>query len=88
MTHTIPKRIRRFVASGSVFALTAIGFLSTSAAVERPVDFVNDVLPIMTKASCNQGSCHAKANGGQNGFQLSILGFDPVADYEGMVKEK
>ena len=33
------------------------------------------------------GLCHAKAGGGQNGFQLSLLGFEPLEDYESLVKE-
>ncbi|MFK7777480.1 MAG: DUF1549 and DUF1553 domain-containing protein [Gimesia sp.] len=60
----------------------------TSGAEETPsVSFINDVVPILTKAGCNMGVCHAKAGGGQNGFQLSILGFEPQDDYESLVKE-
>jgi len=33
------------------------------------------------------GVCHAKAGGGQNGFQLSLLGFETLEDYESLVKE-
>ena len=51
------------------------------------VSFVNDVLPVMTKAGCNQGACHAKAGGGQNGFQLSILGFEAADDHASIVKQ-
>ena len=54
---------------------------------ERPVSFANDVIPILTKAGCNTGVCHAKAGGGQNGFQLSLLGFEPLEDYEHLVME-
>lgn len=54
---------------------------------ERPVSFVNDVVPILTKATCNSGGCHAKAGMGQNGFQLSLLGFEPDEDFEHLVKE-
>jgi hypothetical protein len=56
-------------------------------AAERPVSFVNDVVPVLTKAGCNVGVCHAKAGNGQNGFQLSLLGFEPGEDYEHLVKE-
>lgn len=56
-------------------------------AAERTVSFVNDVVPVLTKAGCNAGSCHAKAGGGQNGFQLSLLGFEPGEDYEHVVLE-
>lgn len=53
----------------------------------RPVSFVNDVMPVLTKAGCNAGVCHAKAGGGQNGFQLSLLGFEPQDDYASIVQE-
>lgn len=52
----------------------------------RPVSFRHEVLPILTKASCNSGGCHGKAEG-QNGFKLSIFGFDPEADHAALVKE-
>ncbi|MCA9045357.1 MAG: DUF1553 domain-containing protein [Planctomycetaceae bacterium] len=54
---------------------------------EQPVSFTNDVIPVLTKAGCNMGACHAKAGNGQNGFQLSLLGFEPRDDYEHLVKE-
>ncbi|PHS14857.1 MAG: S-layer protein [Blastopirellula sp.] len=53
----------------------------------RAISFVNDVMPVLTKAGCNTGVCHAKAGGGQNGFQLSLLGFEPLEDYESIVKQ-
>jgi hypothetical protein len=52
-----------------------------------PLSFVDDVVPVLTKASCNAGACHAKAGNGQNGFRLSLLGFEPQEDYEHIVKE-
>ncbi|MCA9143449.1 MAG: DUF1549 domain-containing protein [Planctomycetaceae bacterium] len=54
---------------------------------ESLVSFTNDVVPVLTKAGCNAGVCHAKAGGGQNGFQLSLLGFEPQEDYEHLVLE-
>lgn len=54
---------------------------------QRPVSFVNDAVPVLTKAGCNAGGCHAKAGNGQNGFRLSLLGFEPKEDYEHLVKE-
>ncbi|NNE00774.1 MAG: DUF1549 domain-containing protein, partial [Pirellulaceae bacterium] len=54
---------------------------------EKPVSFVNDVVPMLTKAGCNSGLCHAKAGNGQNGFELSLLGFEPQEDYEHMARE-
>ncbi len=46
-----------------------------------PVSFTNDVMPVLTRNHCNSGACHAKASG-NNGFQLSLLGFDPLRDHE------
>lgn len=51
-----------------------------------PVDFDADVQPILTKFSCNAGACHGKQRG-QNGFQLSLLGFDSQFDYDALTKE-
>lgn len=51
-----------------------------------PVNFQNEVVPIFTRLGCNAGGCHGKS-GGQNGFQLSLLGFEPEEDYEYLVKE-
>lgn len=60
---------------------------SLNAVASDTVSFVNDVMPVLTKAGCNTGVCHAKAGGGQNGFQLSLLGFEAQEDYESIVKE-
>jgi hypothetical protein len=53
---------------------------------DLPVSFPSQVVPIFTKLGCNGGGCHGKA-AGQNGFKLSLLGFEPQADYEHLVKE-
>ncbi len=54
--------------------------------VSRAVNFANEIEPILTKAGCNAGGCHGKS-GGQNGFALSLLGFDPQKDYDSLVRE-
>ena len=53
---------------------------------DRTVYFGTDVVPILTKLGCNGGGCHGKATG-QNGFRLSLFGFEPDFDYEAIVKE-
>ncbi len=53
---------------------------------DLPVNFPNQVVPIFTKLGCNSGGCHGKQSG-QNGFRLSLLGFDPQLDYETLVHE-
>jgi hypothetical protein len=52
----------------------------------KPINFPNQIVPIFTKYTCNSGGCHGKS-GGQNGFRLSLLGFEPQEDYEYLVKE-
>ncbi|MCA9016444.1 MAG: DUF1549 domain-containing protein, partial [Planctomycetaceae bacterium] len=69
-----------------IVALVSSGTVMAEEA-QTPVSFVNDVIPVLTKAGCNMGVCHAKAGGGQNGFQLSVLGFEPLEDYDSIVKE-
>jgi hypothetical protein len=51
-----------------------------------PVSFRFEVQPILTKARCNSGGCHGKAEG-QNGFKLSLFGYDDEADYDALVKD-
>jgi Protein of unknown function (DUF1553)/Protein of unknown function (DUF1549) len=48
--------------------------------------FELDIQPILTARGCNAGACHGKARG-QNGFALSLLGFDADTDYKAMVLE-
>ena len=52
----------------------------------REFHFQDDVLPIITRFGCNSSACHAKAEG-QNGFKLSVFGYDSEADYDAMVKQ-
>ncbi len=47
---------------------------------ERAWDFAEDVVPLFTRYGCNTGGCHGKA-AGQNGFHLSLFGYDPEGDY-------
>jgi hypothetical protein len=73
---------------GPVAALESLRVLVrvTDFANTRPVQFAGEVVPIFTKLGCNNGACHGKASG-QNGFKLSLLGFDPRADFEALVRE-
>jgi hypothetical protein len=55
------------------------------AAAESPVSFSREVVPVLTRAGCNQGACHGAALG-RNGFRLSLLGYDPTFDYAQIVQ--
>ena len=57
-----------------------------AGAAEPVPSFVHDVLPVLTKAGCMAGSCHAKPEG-QNGFKLSVFNYNPPADYAAIVKD-
>ncbi|MEQ1827428.1 MAG: DUF1553 domain-containing protein [Pirellula sp.] len=49
--------------------------------VDNPtVDFTNDIQPVLYRAGCNSGSCHASQYG-KGGFTLSVMGFDPSLDH-------
>lgn len=51
-----------------------------------PIHFANQIVPIFTKLGCNGGGCHGKASG-QNGFKISLLGYEPEVDYMTILKE-
>ncbi len=57
----------------------------TNSAVDVPVSFSREIVPIMTKAGCNQGACHGSQHG-RGGFKLSLLGYDPLFDYPQLVQ--
>ena len=64
----------------------SIPFEVKNAALEKQVNFSNSIVPLFTKHGCNGGGCHGKS-GGQNGFKLSLLGFEPPEDYEYLLRE-
>src|SRR6266849_5649317 len=60
----------------ALFLLVSMGSLHA----ETAVSFVRDVMPILNKAGCTQGTCHG-AQKGKNGFKLSLRGYDPKVDH-------
>jgi hypothetical protein len=56
------------------------------AGVERPVSFIQDVIPVFTKAGCNAGGCHG-ASRGKDGFHLSLFGYDPDGDHDRLTRQ-
>ncbi len=58
----------------------------TAATTPRATSFHLDVMPVLTRAGCNTGSCHGAARG-KDGFRLSLFGFDPVGDYQRITRE-
>ncbi len=50
------------------------------------VSFREQVLPIISKAGCNAGACHA-SQFGKGGFKLSVFGYAPDEDYHAIVRD-
>lgn len=49
------------------------------------LSFINDIVPIFTKADCANSNCHGSVRG-QKGFKLSLFGSDPQLDYDAITK--
>src|SRR5687768_11057417 len=75
-----------FVLPGLLAASLLLEATSLGAGGRAAVTFERDVEPILTRAGCNAGACHGKARG-QNGFALSLLGFDPDFDHDAIARE-
>lgn len=74
------------IAIGSVWIMAAIAsplLAETNSA--DPVTFQTDVMSVLSKASCNAGTCHGNVNG-KGGFFLSLRGQDPQFDYRQLVQ--
>jgi hypothetical protein len=68
------------------FGLLIAGLLCpTASRGDGPISFELQVQPILAARGCSVGACHGKARG-QNGFQLSLLGFDPEFDYAALTR--
>ena len=65
---------------------TEVPVVVKEATKPRPVSFQLDVMPVLTSAGCNTGSCHGSARG-QDGFHLTLYGFDPQGDHFRLTRE-
>ena len=69
-----------------LLGLLLIGFAAELRAAEpKQLSFELDVQPILASNGCSVGACHGKSRG-QNGFQLSLLSFDPDFDYAALTQ--
>src|SRR3954452_20194713 len=69
--------------------LTGLGALLAPAragAHEPPVSFRHEVMAVLSRAGCNQGTCHGNLNG-KGGFKLSLRGQDPDLDHAAMTRD-
>jgi hypothetical protein len=55
-------------------------------AAEAPVSFRNEVMAVLSRAGCNQGTCHGNLNG-KGGFKLSLRGQDPALDFRVLTRD-
>jgi WD40 repeat protein len=53
---------------------------------ECAVDYVRDVMPVISRLGCNAGTCHGSAKG-KNGFKLSLRGYDPIFDVRALTDD-
>jgi hypothetical protein len=83
--HLSWRKCSRAVCKGALGVALASGALLPPSA-EAAISFRNDIVPALTKLGCNSGSCHGSQYG-KGGFKLSLLGFDPEADYDAIVKD-
>ena len=70
-----------FLLSGGCAAFAA------QTRVTPKLSFVNDIVPIFTKSGCANSNCHGSIRG-QNGFKLSLFGYEPELDYQAIVKDQ
>ncbi|HXG08516.1 MAG TPA: DUF1549 and DUF1553 domain-containing protein [Gemmataceae bacterium] len=68
-----------------VASVLAVLLLSPGVWAE-PVRFRTDVMAVLSKAGCNQGTCHGNLNG-KNGFRLSLRGQDPDFDLASLTRD-
>jgi len=52
----------------------------------EPPSFRLDVLPVLARAGCNQGSCHGAA-AGKGGFKLTLRGYGPELDHDVITRQ-
>ncbi len=64
----------------------SVPFKVASAAKAPPTSFELDVMPIFMREGCNVGACHGSARG-QDGFMLSLFGYDPAGDFHRVTRE-
>ena len=53
---------------------------------EKPVSFVREIMPLMSKVGCNAGTCHG-SRVGKGGFKLSLRGYDALYDYRALIDD-
>lgn len=75
-----PIAIRGLLCGWVIGCATLARAESAAEPVPEVATFERDVMSVLSKASCNAGTCHGNVNG-KGGFFLSLRGQTPVDDY-------
>lgn len=59
----------------------------TEVSESPAIDYSRDIAPVLSKAGCNMGACHAQQYG-QGGFKVSVFGSDQNADRAAIVRDR
>ncbi|MSU63376.1 MAG: DUF1553 domain-containing protein [Pedosphaera sp.] len=73
-------RVRFLVRTMMLLCLGVFVVEETAAQATNEVSFRNQVQPILARFGCSAGACHGAA-AGQNGFKLSLRGYDNEGDF-------
>ncbi len=79
-----PLAAGKVVVKAAIEGQEVVAQVNVEPRANRSWDFASDVVPVLTRLGCNTGSCHGRADG-QNGFHLSLSGYDPDGDYQSLV---
>jgi hypothetical protein len=61
--------------------------VTVSGMVDKPaIGFSEHIMPVISKAGCNAGACHASQYG-KGGFKLSVFGFSPQEDFRAITRD-
>jgi hypothetical protein len=93
--HESPRALqKKLLLTGSLllmFSATALRAGNPPAVVRvsarsGKVSYRNDVVPLLSKAGCNTGTCHGNS-AGKGGFRLSLRGDDPEFDFRSLTRD-
>jgi Protein of unknown function (DUF1553)/Protein of unknown function (DUF1549) len=76
----------RIVAHWNRLASPPVAITVRNAKSPVKPEFVNDVMPILSKAGCNASACHGSPVG-KGGFKLSLFGYEPELDHPAIVTD-
>lgn len=71
----------------AVFFLLAWSATTAAVSESRGPSFQTEVMPVLSRAGCNLGTCHGNKNG-KGGFKLSLRGEDWRKDYDALTRQE